>query len=245
MAPFVAVATAMEDDGGSSSSSCDDSGDDCKNVEGKMGPWGREQRERVARALQVRRKQQVLALHTTHSRHYVDHFYSFVAGNMVIVCWVVGGLYHSRPCQQPLAGFLVVLGGLALFPACLPVLLRQWLYLHVRLNWASMGLLAGSAVFYTWLALGQSWAFRCSPATCDEELCTAANSCAFVLYASSLLYGAKVAWYLAYRVRFFYSTLCGSCLRDPFPNAMRVDEQQLAQLHDMVTPTDVRLSVGS
>lgn len=242
---------AVAVDGGSSCSSASDSDsgsdDDCGSQSVvRRSTW--DQRVRVARAIAGQREELVRTLHTVKSRHYVDNFFSFVTGNIAVVCWILGGMYHSRACNKPLAGFLVVLGGLAVFAACLPILVRQWLYLHARLNWWSCGLLAGSALYVVWLFLGQSWALECSPANCDEELCTATNSCVFILYAALLIYASKVAWYLAFRVRFHYRELLSSCCRDPYPNALRVGEDEFARLHDMVTATDaseVRLSFAA
>lgn len=242
--PSSSVAVDADDSRGSSASDSDC--DEGESRVGRRSTW--DQRVRVARAIGGQRRELVRALHTVKSRHVVDNLFSFVTGNMAVVCWVLGGMYHSRACSKPLAGFLVVLGGLALFAACLPILVRQWFYLHARFNWWSAGLLVGSALYVVWLLLGQSWAFDCSPSNCDQELCTAANTSAFVLYAALLLYAAKVAWYLSFRVRFPYRELLSSCMRDPYPDALRVDEDEFARLHDMVTTTDaseVRLSVSA
>lgn len=193
-----------------------------------------EQRARVARALTELRHKDVQALHTTKSRHYVDNFFSFVTGNMAVVCWVLSVMYRLRSCHKPLAAYLAIQGVLSMCAALLPILVRQWVYLHLRLNWTSAAILLGSGLHVAWLFVGQSWAFGCSPAVCDEELCTAANSSVFVLYVALLFYAGKVVWYLAFRVRYRYRDLCTSCLRDPYPNALHLDNDEVLRLHDIV-----------
>lgn len=172
--------------------------------------------------MEAQRKAQVLHLHQIKSGHYVDNLFSFVTGNMTVVCWVLGIMYSGRTCEKPLAAFLLVLGCLAPFAACLPILVRQWFYLHVRLNAMSIGILAMSMVYFVWLFVGQGWAFVSSKRNCDEDLCVATNAVVFILYLVTLLYTAKVVWYITLRLRYRYPALLHSCVSDPHARAHRV-----------------------
>lgn len=171
---------------------------------------------------EAQRKAQVLHLHQFKSGHYVDNLFCFVTGNMAVVCWVLGAMYSGRTCEKPLTAFLLVLGCLAPFAACMPILMRQWFYLHVRLNGMSIGILAMSVVYFVWLFIGQGWAFACSKRNCDEDLCMATNAIVFSLYLVTLLYTAKVVWYIALRVRYRCPDLLRSCVSDPHARAHRV-----------------------
>ncbi|KAJ0401278.1 hypothetical protein ATCC90586_003715 [Pythium insidiosum] len=198
-----------------------------------------ERRRQLAQDLHEHRQDEVLELHEHRSAHYVDNLFSLVTGNMAIVCWIFGFLYISRDCQKPLAPFLLVLGCLAPFAACLPILLRQWFYLHLRLR--SIGtivIFAGSALYVTWLFAGQQWAFDSTAKTCDADLSTATNAVVFVLYLVALLYAAKVVWYLALRVRYSYKQLLLSCLRDPYPDVMSVSDEDFDRLESVLRGHD-------
>lgn len=177
---------------------------------------------RSSSSTEDQRKAQVLYLHQLKSGHYVDNLFSFVTGNMAVVCWVLGAMYYGRTCEKPLAAFLLVLGCLAPFAACMPILMRQWFYLDVRLNGMSIGILAMSMAYFVWLFIGQGWAFASSKRNCDEDLCVATNAIVFSLYLVTLLYTAKVVWYVALRVRYRCPDLLRSCISDPHARAHRV-----------------------
>jgi hypothetical protein len=190
-----------------------------------------ERRRLLAQQLQEQREDEVLDLHTRRNAHYIDNAFSLVTANLAVVSLVLGCVYMSRECEKPLAGFLIVLGLLAPFAACLPVLLRQWFYLHLRLNNViTVIVLVASAVYLAWLLVGQRWAFASSSKTCDQDLATATNVVVFVLYVMVLVYAAKVVWYLLVRVRYSYRQLILSCFRDPYPNVLAMSEHELDQL---------------
>ncbi|DAZ95665.1 TPA: hypothetical protein N0F65_002462 [Lagenidium giganteum] len=189
-----------------------------------------ERRHALAKEIAMRRQEQVMHLHHGKSAHLIDNFFSFIMGNMAIVCWVIGGVYFHRTCSKPLASFMIVLGCLAPFPACTPILLRQWFYLHLRLNMVSISIFIMDAMFCLWFFLGQEWAFESSATTCDEELVTATNAVVFILFVAMLLYLAKVVWYLLLRVRYRYYDLCMSCFRDPFPNTLALSDEEFDEL---------------
>jgi hypothetical protein len=197
--------------------------------------WAR--RVAVARTIKKDREQRVLHLHHTKSRHIVDHAFSFVMGNLAIVCWVLGGMYGGRACEKPLSAFLVILGCLAPFAMCTPVLVRQWFYLHLRLNVVTCSILFMTLLFGVWLFVGQRWAFESSPRNCDDELSTVTNAVVFIAYAATLLYMAKLVWYVLLRVRYKYSALCVSCWTDPYPNALRVSDDDFIHLEAIVVAT--------
>ncbi|GLD99734.1 hypothetical protein PINS_up008462 [Pythium insidiosum] len=202
-----------------------------------------ERRRQLARELQEHRQDEVLELHERRSPHYVDNLFSLVTGNMAIVCWIFGFLYLSRDCQKPLAPFLLVLGCLAPFAACLPILLRQWFYLHLRLRSAGTVLIFSASMLYAlWLFVGQQWAFASTAKTCDADLSTATNAVVFVLYLVSLLYAAKVVWYLALRVRYSYKQLLLSCWRDPYPDVLSVSDDDFDRLESVLRGGDTEPS---
>lgn len=192
----------------------------------------------VAQAIKHDREQRVRHLHETKSRHYVDHCFSFVMGNLAVVSLVLGALYSSRTCAKPLAAFLVILGCLAPFAACVPILVRQWLYLHLRCNAVACGVFFMALLHLTWLFVGQQWAFASSAANCDDELSAAANAVVFVVFLTTLVYAAKVAWYLLLRVRYSHRTLWRSCWRDPYPDALTVSEDDFLALEAIVVSSD-------
>ncbi|TMW61957.1 hypothetical protein Poli38472_009450 [Pythium oligandrum] len=193
-------------------------------------------RQSLAAELASSREDEVLALHDTKSRHYVDNLCSLVTGNMAIICWVLGGVYISRPCTKPLSAFLIVLGFLAPFAACLPIVVRQWVYLHLRLkNIVTIAILAMSALYAVWLMLGQRWAFESSSKNCDADLSTATNCVVFILYLTAVVYAAKVIWYLALRARYSYKELIASCFRDPFPNTLQMSDDDFTRLEAEVS----------
>lgn len=197
------------------------------------GAW-MQRRLAVAREIKNDREHRVWHLHEIKSRHFVDHCFSFTMGNFAIVSFVLGAVYHERVCDKPLAAFLIVLGCLAPFAACVPILVRQWFYLHLRCNALAVGVFFMGLLFVTWLMIGQRWAFETSAATCDDELSTASNAVIFVMFIATLVYSAKVAWYLLLRARYSHCTLWRSCWKDPYPNALEVSADEFLALEAIV-----------
>lgn len=153
----------------------------------------------VAREIKRDREQRVIHLHQIKARHYVDHCFSFFMGNLAVVSLVLGVVYRQRACDKPLAAFLVILGCLAPFAACTPILVRQWFYLHLRCNVMATVVYFMTFLSTVWLLVGQQWTFASSPVNCDDDLSMAANVVAFLMFTVTLAYAAKVAWYLLLR----------------------------------------------
>lgn len=198
----------------------------------------------VARKIKRDREQRVMHLHQTKARHYVDHCFSFLMGNLAVVSLVLGVVYRQRACDKPLAAFLVILGCLAPFAACTPILVRQWFYLHMRCNVMVTGVFFMTFLSTVWVLVGQQWTFASSPANCDDELSTAANVVVFLMFTATLAYAAKVAWYLLLRARYSYSALWHSCWRDPYPDALVVSETDLFALEAIVISTPASVAAA-
>lgn len=201
------------------------------------GSWLQQRRLTVAREIRRDREQRVMHLHETKARHYVDHCFSFLMGNLAVVSLVLGVVYRQRTCDKPLAVFLVILGCLAPFAACTPILVRQWFYLHLRCNIIATGVFFMAFLATVWLLVGQQWAFASSPTNCDDELSAAANAVVFLMFVATLAYAAKVAWYLLLRARYSYGALWRSCWRDPYPDALAVSETDFLALEAIVVST--------
>jgi hypothetical protein len=191
-------------------------------------------KQKLAAKIEDSKKEQIMYLHSQKSAHWIDSIYTFIVGNMSFVCWILGGLYWQRPCEKPLQLFLMILGCLAPFAACLPILIRQWFYLHLRANIVAIGIFGMSTTYFIWLLICQHLAFETSPATCDAELCTATNTVVFILFLNCLMYICKVIWYLLLRVRYTYRDLFLSCFKDPYPNPFALSDEDFYKLENQM-----------
>ena len=190
----------------------------------------------ISDKIELSRQLDVQRLHRGDKIQCADTFFSFIVFGTGMACVGLAAINWDEKCDQPLQLFLAVLGCMSPFVACFPMLLRHWFYLQLRASCLMVFLIVVAFMYCGWFMIGQVWAFSVVYETCPHKgLIVGTNVVAFLVHLAVLVYVSKVAYYVAFQLRYPCRDMCWACIEDPYPFVEDMDDEEFlvieAQFH--------------